>query len=60
MADESQNLESILDNADQLFDENHFQEVYDTLLKYHVSNYWISDPTFICFIIYIISNPYLS
>ncbi|XP_055837209.1 regulator of microtubule dynamics protein 1-like isoform X2 [Episyrphus balteatus] len=37
MAEES-SLESVLQNADQLFDENHFQEVVDVLDKYKDQN----------------------
>lgn len=37
MAEES-SLESVLQNADQLFDENHFQEVVDVLVKYKDQN----------------------
>lgn len=35
---EEMTLESVLENADQLFDENHFQEVIDVLSKYEDQN----------------------
>lgn len=40
---EEVSLDLTLQNADQLFDENHYQEVIDVLSKYSVSvNMWLN------------------
>lgn len=39
MATESTDIQDLLQNADQLFDENQYQEAIDILKKYSVSNY---------------------